>query len=669
MFITKLDQYWKDLSVSKKLYAVVGLMVFLITAELTTMKYTVNILSSVRAFVAGEGLWSKAQKNALLEIQNYIIFRDEKYYKSFLEQLAVPLGDRAARMELSKPHPNLQIVYAEFIKARNHPSDVEGMAKLILNFHKISYLERSIDAWTKADLHINEIVQIADDIHSEILKTPKNKPLLRQQELLQKISDLNVKITTLEDQFTYSLGEGSRWVENTLFWTSLIVILIVESTGLFFTYRFSKGLLNSLQELNLAANKIGTGDLSQRAPVNSADELGQLAASLNQMCQSLQDMSGEKHHAEEANQFKSQFLANMSHEIRTPLGAILGFAELLKENNLSEENRQQYLNIITRTGTTLVSIINDILDLSKVEAGKLEISKEVCSLKEITNDMHELLKIRSEKNGIAFEVEQFNEVPEFIYTDPIRLSQILVNITGNAIKYTKEGSVYVRFGIQDNELQFYIKDSGIGLNHHEISKLFLPFSQADQSIRKKYGGTGLGLVLSRRLAELLGGNVNLEKTEIGKGSIFSIKIPYQIPEHLKSTSIKETVTVVQKNGSIENCQILLVEDTIENQILISHILEKYGAKVSVAENGKVAIGLTEQNNFDLILMDMQMPVLDGFSATSLLRKKGYTKPIISLTAHAMQEDLKKCIDSGCNEVLTKPVTQAKLIQTVTKFCA
>lgn len=674
MIFQNVSQYWKDLSVSKKLYTVVGLMAFLILTELFTLKYTVNILSAVRAFVGGEGHWSKAEKNALLEIQSYIIFRDEKYHKAFLEQLDVNMGDRAARLELMKPNPDLEVVTQGFIRGKNHPQDIPGMTDLILKYHSISYLSRAIDAWNKADIKIDELLSLESEIHTYISSTPRDQPLLRQPEFLQRLSVLNVEVTELANGFTSALGEASRWVEGTLFLILVLVILSVESTGLFLTFKYSQTLLRSLKELNTTANRIGLGELSQRAPVHSHDELGQLALALNQMAHNLGEISGEKNQAEKANQIKSLFLANMSHEIRTPLGAILGFIDLLKEKNLPEDKRKQYLDIISRTGHSLATIINDILDLSKVEAGKIEITKEVFSLSQLMRDLELLLKLRGEDKGIEFSIEAAPNTPEMIYSDPMRLRQILMNIIGNAIKFTSNGSVRVSYEVRANSLIFHVRDTGPGIKEIDVDKLFTLFSQGDTSIRKAHSGTGLGLVLSRKLAQLLGGDVKLENTRVGSGSVFSIEIACDIPQQLfdqrsppKNKPLAQSEHKLVQN-QLQGCRVLLVEDTIENQILISHILERNGLQVKVVGDGQQALDITARESFDVILMDMQMPVLDGYSATAQLRERGYTKPIISLTAHAMREDLKRCLDVGCNETLTKPISQAVLVKTIQYYC-
>ena len=643
-------------------------MVFLITFELFSLQYTVQILSSVRAFVAGEGLWSKAQKNALIEMQNYIIFKDEKYYKAFLEHLAIPLGDRVARLELRKKNPDYQIVREGFLKGNNHSRDLEGMTKIIERYSSISYLSNAIDAWIQGDLLIDELLRLGENIHHEVQSTPKENSMKWREERLSQISEINARVTIYADRFSSLLGEASRWVEGTILLVLLLVVLIVESTGLFFTFRFSQTLIRSLKELNASAEKIGTGDFSQQTPVHSGDELGQLATALNRMAKNLLDISIEKTQAEQTNQTKSLFLANMSHEIRTPLGAILGFVDLLKDPDLSVPDRKRYLDIVSRAGNALVILINDILDLSKVEAGKIEISKEVFSLPNLLKDLETLLKIRSEDKGIALNFERANNVPEFIFSDPVRIRQILLNIVGNAIKFTDKGSVNIKYESNNNLLIFYISDTGAGISPEEVSKLFRPFTQGDQSVKQTLGGTGLGLALAKSLAQLLGGDVVLASSTPGRGTVFQVSVPLQIPENLNETiSSLENVKPDLDKTAITGKNILIVEDSPDNQLLLSHILLKSGAQVKIAQNGQIGVDMALREDFDIIIMDMQMPVLDGYSAMSLLRSKDYRKPIIGLTAHAMKEDLKKCLASGADEVLTKPIDKMRLIETLGRY--
>ena len=660
MRLSRLTGWWRDLSVSKKLYSVVGLMAVLIATELIVLILAMDVLSAVRGFVAGEGLWSKAQKNAILEIQNYVIFKDQKHLDNFQNYLKISYGDRQARLEMAKKDMDLALVTAGFLQGGNHPQDIPGMISLIRRFHKVDHLAAALEAWTAADALMESFVSYADQIHTIVSHTDDPQNISQQKTFLTEINKINAELTRLEDLFSYKLGEASRWLEGTLLLILLLVVLTIESTGLFLTFRFSQNLSSYLTELNLAATKIGQGDFAHRVPVRSKDDLGQLAGSLNQMTNALQEMTGERNQAEEANQIKSLFLANMSHEIRTPIGAILGFIELLREPDIGDKEKRQYLDIISRTGEALVTIINDILDISKVEAGKLEISAEAFSLKQLLKDLHLLLKLRSDDKGIHLNFIAKDAVPEFIRTDPLRLRQILLNIIGNAIKFTRVGSVDVTYWVTDHYLHFAVKDSGPGIPPEVQNRLFTPFTQGDLSIRKAHGGTGLGLTLSRKLARLLNGDVRLEESRVGFGSTFLVRVAIEPA----TASNKPAQARPNTENPLHGLRILLVEDAPENQILVSHLLTRSGATVQIAQNGQEALDRIAQDSFEVILMDMQMPILDGYSATVKLRTQGYTKPIIALTAHAMKDDINRCYEAGCNDVLTKPVKRHTLVESI-----
>ena len=410
--------------------------------------------------------------------------------------------------------------------------------------------------------------------------------------------------------------------------------------------------------------------------------------------------------AEAASRTKSDFLANMSHEIRTPLTAILGFADNLQDSRLSAEEKIEAVATIRRNGNHLVQIINDILDISKIEAGKLQTEELACSIVQIITDIESLMGARALAKGLAFKIEYCGPIPETIHTDPTRLRQILVNLVGNAIKFTQQGSVRLvtRFiedsgiqGFKDSSeppsatlessnprplgsfLQFDVIDTGIGLNPEQIKKVFKPFVQADETMTRNFGGTGLGLAISRRLAKMLGGDIAVDST-LDKGSTFSVTIATGALDGIPMLEHPSKATTVHPDppASVKSterkldCRILLAEDGPDNQRLISFLLRKAGAHVEVAENGKIAVDLaleTRQvdNPFDVILMDMQMPVMDGYCATTLLRQEGYTHPIIALTAHAMAQDRDKCLNAGCDEYATKPINRQALIELIQRY--
>ena len=382
-----------------------------------------------------------------------------------------------------------------------------------------------------------------------------------------------------------------------------------------------------------------------------------------------------KDEAERANQLKSAFLANMSHEIRTPLGAMLGFSDLLKDPTLSELERANYVDIISRNGEQLSFIINDILDLSKVEAGHLTLEFEDVSPAKVGEEVISLLSVKANEKELALSFECDPTTPALITTDEVRLRQILVNLVGNALKFTRAGSVKIKsYGIaldgkKPMALGFEITDTGIGISPAQKELLFERFVQADGSMTRRFGGTGLGLALSRRLARSLGGDVTILKSEVGQGTTFKVMVTDQPEKREKSTTafdIKTKNKAVLTENMLQDVRVLIVDDSADNQELLSTFLIKYGASVDSAENGLVGYKKAMTDQFDVVLMDIQMPEMDGYTATQKLRAAGFHKPIIALTAHAMSEVRKKCLNVGCSDHLSKPINSADLVTTVAR---
>lgn len=383
-----------------------------------------------------------------------------------------------------------------------------------------------------------------------------------------------------------------------------------------------------------------------------------------------------KEAAENANNLKSAFLANMSHEIRTPLGAVIGFAQLLDDDSLTKADRELYISTIQRNGQSLKHLIDDILDLSKVEAGHLEIEKEEFSVTELLEDVFTPLNSVAQAKNLTLVYEVDPNFPQQAISDSKRIRQILMNIIGNAIKFTEKGTVTVTTNVQQldsgrSNLVFSVKDTGMGIAAEQKERLFKPFMQADNSVTRKFGGTGLGLALSRRLAHLLVGDLVLAESSIGRGSTFVATI--QVENAKKEEEIKlfskfsGAARQSDTNKSIEGARILVVEDSPDNQLLIEVMLKRHKVKLEFANNGEEGIQKAISSNFDIILMDIQMPIMDGYMAVKKLRERSYRGPIIALTAHAMNEEREKCLNAGCNDFLSKPIDLKQLVEKVSNY--
>ena len=470
----------------------------------------------------------------------------------------------------------------------------------------------------------------------------KARALIERAQVLQKrLYRLHGELITLQDENTQNFVKISKEKYATTLWLSILFGVIISLIAWIIARVMAKIITQKNEEL-----------------VNNNRKLKEVSEQ-----------------AIEATRTKSEFLAIMSHEIRTPLTAIIGFAELLSERSTHIEDRVSVSKTIVKNGKHLLKIINDILDISKIEANRMGFEKTYFSPVELILDVEEIVGNQFKEKGIQLFIEYNFPLPNLIYNDSLRTKQIILNLCSNSLKFTKAGKVSINIccDIEGEKIFFTVIDSGIGLSEEQTSKIFDAFTQADSSTTRKYGGTGLGLSLSKQFAEKMGGTITVESMH-GIGSQFCVSISTGKLD--ESQLIEGEAELPEKTDSIayqydHSCtvkgSILIVEDNEDNQQLLSIILCDIGAEITFAKNGQEALDKTRNKTYDLILMDIQMPVMGGIEATKILRQSDYTNPIVALTANAMKSDYDMCIEAGCDGFLTKPINKDKLFKTIYKY--
>jgi signal transduction histidine kinase/CheY-like chemotaxis protein len=378
---------------------------------------------------------------------------------------------------------------------------------------------------------------------------------------------------------------------------------------------------------------------------------------------------------ESANQAKNTFLANLSHELRTPLSAVLGYAHLLQDPGISIKEKLRFSRSIEANGRQLARLVDDLLDLSKMQTGTIDIEKVDCNLAELIAEVIHLLEIRAKKKNLPIQVKFTSPIPETIPIDPLRFQQILNNLVSNAIKFTERGQIEINvsFSSPNSELLLSVHDTGRGISPDEAKDLFKAFSQAEAGMSRRYGGIGLGLNFSRKIALLLGGHLDLTWSAIGQGSEFTLRLPVEIPSgtHFLSAYLDPLnhPPVPPEGGHFDfsDLKILVVDDAPENRDILKHFLVPTGAHVDMAVDGKDCLDKVALDHYNMVLMDIQMPGLDGLKATHILRQRSFDAPIIAVTAHALKEDKQRCFEAGCNAHIAKPLKKQELMETIWKY--
>jgi two-component system, sensor histidine kinase len=517
----------KDISISKKLYFIVGAMAILIIIELFTLWFAIHTLSSVRALVGAEGLWSKAQKDASYQLVKYYNSHKEEDYQAFQSFLAVPLGDHKTRLELIKEDPDMKVARQGFLEGRLHPNDIDGMISLLRRFHSNRYINKAIGYWTEGDSLIFELVAIGNNLHKEINSGAPSKEKLNS--LIASLDPLNQRLTVLEDNFSYTLGEGSRWLENIILKILFGVALTVEITGLILTISVSRNITKALNAINKATTKITEGDLSARATIYSKDEIGHVAMAVNKMTEQLLL----------SNKELEQFAFIASHDLQEPLRKIQTFVDLIVENesNLTPKSKDYFLRMQS-SARRMKNLIQDLLDYSRTSISERKFEK--VHLNQIVQDvMNELEQPIKEKQAVI----KTNHLTE-AFVNPSLFGQVIHNLLTNALRFSKSDVppiITIRseitngselklkneeFAILHPEKKYthiQVKDNGIGFEPQFSKKAFEMFQRLH--VKENPEGTGIGLTIVKKIVEHHNGFI-VAQGEVDKGARFDIYIPF-----------------------------------------------------------------------------------------------------------------------------------------------
>jgi signal transduction histidine kinase len=513
--------WFRNIPISKKLYFTVGIMAALIVVELAALTFSVNILSSVRAYVGGEGLWSKAQKDGMYQLLKYGRNHKEEDYRKFQEFMQVSSGDHQVLVEIQKEKPDLDIARRGFLQGRIHPDDLDGMIRLFIRFKKVYYINKAMVVWAKADSLVATLLPIGAALHDEI-----RSPAMSQKqvdEILQRLDPINTKLTVLEDQFSYTLGEGSRWLEKLVFQLLFAIALTVELTGLILAIIVSRNLQRGLKEILASSQAVTIGDFTKKAKIFSKDEIGVLANNFNTMAAALEQatiglerkVQQRTQELQNKNRELQQFAYVASHDLQEPLRTTTGFVHLFRKqyHGKIDEAADKYLDYIVQSSERMKLLIKDLLDYSKLgQEKKLQLTDCNRIMEEVLADLHKI--IHETNAGIH------TGVLPVLQVYPTEFKLLLQNLITNAIKFRKHGEtplIHIEADNMEGYWRFSVSDNGIGIEERNQERIFSLFQRLHS--RSDYDGSGIGLAHCQKIIEMHRGRIYVQ-SELGKGSTF-----------------------------------------------------------------------------------------------------------------------------------------------------
>lgn len=524
--------WWRNLSVARKLYLVVGTMAVLVASELVVLRFSVNTLSALRALVAGEGTWSKAQKDAVHSLLRYAVTRKEEEYREFLRYLEVQEGDHHVRIALESGNPDYEKLRADLARGKFHPADMDAVIRLLEYGKNVDYIRRANEAWREGDRLIEELRSTAAGFHRSV----QSKRVTDRDvtEFMSYLVTVNDGLTVQEETFSNLLGEGSRWLESLIFSLLLGAVLFVEGIGLTLTFLTGRRISKDLKLITETAQNIGQGQLSNRLQVRSTDELGVLSKTINEMGDMLQSSyrNLEARVAERTAELntalnsRDEFLSIASHELRTPLSAINIQLHLLSRTTKSLENHPGFVKVqelatnSIRQARRLSHLIDELMDLARLRSGRLEIRPEPCNLVELVRDAVAQLSLDAVRAKSSIEIQAPTEIQgEF---DPTRSVQIVTNLVSNAIKYASGQPILVSLSVKDSQSEIRVIDRGPGISKQDRDRIFERFERG----REHHGvaGLGLGLYITRQIVLAHGGQISVESVP-GNGACFQVTLP------------------------------------------------------------------------------------------------------------------------------------------------